>query len=60
MPRVILFWPLQFGQGTNMFAKAKSLLLGLQLCSEKGIVVQDIECDSKVLVDCIIGKSHHG
>lgn len=44
-----------YHNGTNMMAETRALRDGFKLCSDKGIQVNDIESDSKVMVDSILG-----
>lgn len=44
-----------YHNGTNMMAETRALRDGFKLCSDKGILVNDIESDSKVMVDSILG-----
>lgn len=43
------------GTRSIMLAEAKALLFGLNICARKQLVIQEVECDSKVLVDSIKG-----
>ncbi|KAI3795011.1 hypothetical protein L1987_37654 [Smallanthus sonchifolius] len=44
-----------YHNGTNMMAETRALRDGFNLCSDKGIQVNDIESYSKVMVDSILG-----
>lgn len=36
--------------GSSMFGEAKAILVGLQLCHQRGIHIQELDSDSQVMV----------
>ncbi|GAV89820.1 RVT_3 domain-containing protein, partial [Cephalotus follicularis] len=50
--KIILAFSLSFGIGNSAEAKAKSMLLGLFLCSERGLPISFMELDSLLIVNC--------
>lgn len=53
----ILAYAANFGTGSNMYAEAMTLLLGLKDCRDNRLMLSCVECNSKALVDCINGIS---
>ncbi|GAV81909.1 RVT_3 domain-containing protein, partial [Cephalotus follicularis] len=50
--KIILAFSSSFGMGNSAEAEAKAILLGLRLCSERGLPISFMELDSLLIVNC--------